>query len=218
MKFLFFSLALSLSALLVESCGSSSSGAKTFCDTTCFRDSLKFSGDHKLKPYVFISARDCRADSIAWSYEGMGINRKTGLTYLLNNTVLLNKDFVRAVIVDTSFAWVLFNDCATGRGYQLKLPFNERNSIGRKSSGINNLDPRFSVDENLVAYTDRGNIYVEEMASGKTAMMTFGKALDIDYDALHEFIDSVNITPQRIWVKVKIDDAWQELEKKITLQ
>jgi hypothetical protein len=30
----------------------SSSGAKTFCDTACLKDSVKFTGDHILKPYV----------------------------------------------------------------------------------------------------------------------------------------------------------------------
>jgi hypothetical protein len=56
------------------------------------------------------------------------------------------------------------------------------------------------------------------MATGKIAQMTFGKALDIDYDAIHEFIDSVNVTSERIWVKVKIDNDWKELEKKIVLK
>ena len=69
-----------------------------------------------------------------------------------------------------------------------------------------------------MANTDRGNIYVEDMATGKKAMMTFGQKLDVDYDAIHEHIDSVNITNSRIWVKVKIGDAWKELEKKIVLE
>jgi hypothetical protein len=55
----------------------------------------------------------------------------------------------------------------------------------------------------LVAYTDKGNIFVEDMATGKKAMMTFGRMLaDLDYDAMHEFIDSVNITPTHIWAKI----------------
>jgi hypothetical protein len=48
--------------------------------------------------------------------------------------------------------------------------------------------------------------------------MTFGKQLDIDFDVVHETIDSVNITPARIWAKVKIDDEWRVLEKNVTLQ
>jgi hypothetical protein len=218
MKQFFALLVIIAAALSFSSCGSSSSKPQTFCDTSCLNDSLKFAGTHTLKPYVYISAKDCHADSIAWSYTGMGVNRKTGFTYLLNTTVNLNKDFVRCFFKDTAWVWVLFNDCANGRGYQLKLPFNKTADIGRKSSGINNLDRKFSLSENLVANTDRGNIYVEDMATGKKAMMTFGEKLDIDYDAIHEHIDSVNITNSRIWVKVKIGDAWKELEKKIVLE
>ena len=195
----------------------SSSGVKTFCDTACLKDTLKFAGDFKLKPYVYIASKNCM-DTLIWSYEGMGINRKVGLTDFLNTRVYINKNYVRCFIKDTAYAWLLFNDCSNGRGYSLKLPFNKSASIGRKSSNINNLDPKFSLSENMTAYTDRGNIYVEDMATGKKAMMTFGKALDIDYDAIHEYIDSVNITNDRIWVKVKIDNNWKELEKKITLE
>lgn len=205
--------------LSITGCKSSSSnGPVLFCDTACLKDTIKFSGDFELKPYVYISAKDCRADSLIWSYKGMGINRKTGFTYLLNNTVTINKDYIRCVFNDTSYAWLLFNDCATGRGYQLRLPFNKTADIGRKSSGINNIDKKFSISDNLVVNTDRGNIYVEDMITGKKAMMTFGQKLDIDYDNIHEYIDSVNITNSRIWVKILVDKKWVEKEKNITLE
>jgi len=197
-------------------CKSSSPG--TFCDTTCLKDTIKFSSNYKLKPYVYISARNCMADTLLWSYNGMGVNRKAGLADFLNTIVTLNKDYIRCYIKDTAYAWLLFNNCSNGRGYSLKLPFNKTSTIGRKSSNINNLDKKFAIADNMVAYTDRGNIYVEDMKSGKKAMMTFGKALDIDYDAIHEFIDSVNVTSSRIWVKVKVDKEWKELEKNITLE
>lgn len=205
--------------LSITGCKSSSSeGPVLFCDTACLKDTIKFNGDFTLKPYVYISARDCRADSLIWSYKGMGINRKTGFTYLLNNSVSINKDYIRCVFNDTSYAWLLFNDCTTGRGYQLRLPFNKTADIGRKSSGINNIDKKFSISDNLVVNTDRGNIYVEDMITGKKAMMTFGQKLDIDYDAIHEYIDSVNITNSRIWVKILVDKKWVEKEKNITLE
>ena len=203
-------------ANLNQSCKSSS--PPTFCDTACLTDSLKYTGEHSLKPWVAITASQCGADTIAWSYEGMGAIRKIALKDLLNTEVKINRDFARAVFNDTAAVLVMFNDCGNGRGYQLKLPFNKEDNIGRKSSGINGLDPKFHVDESLVAYTDRGNVFVEEIRTGKTAMMTFGEKLDIDYDAIHEHIDSVNITPERIWVRVKIGDEWTELTKKITLE
>jgi hypothetical protein len=155
------------------------------------------------------------ADTITWSYNGMGVNKKESVAYFTGRAIHLNKDHIRCFFKDTAYAWILFNDCATGRGYQLKLPFNKTVSIGRKSSGIKNIDPKFSIAANMVAYTDRGNIFVEDMFTGKTGQMTFGKGLDIDYDVLHDYIDSVNVTPTRIWVKVKIDNKWTELEKNI---
>src|SRR5204863_9681870 len=120
----------------------------------CLKDTLKFASDFKLKPYVYIASKDCM-DTLIWSYEGMGINRKVGLTDFLNTHVYINKKYVRCFIKDTAYAWLLFNDCSNGRGYSLKLPFNKSASIGRKSSNINNLDPKFSLSENMTAYTDR---------------------------------------------------------------
>src|SRR5258705_9749958 len=207
-------------ALAVSSfgCGSKSSSGKTFCDTACLKDTVKFTGDHKLQPYVYISARNCMADTIIWSYTGMGVNKKEAVSFFTGREVKLNKDHIRCVFKDTAYVWVLFNDCATGHGYSMKLPFNKTASIGRKSKAINNIDPKFSIAANLVAYTDPGNIFVEDMLTGQTAQMTFGKDIGADHNAIHQYIDSVNITPTRIWVKVKIDNEWKELEKTITLK
>ena len=196
----------------------SSDKQSTFCDTVCLKDSLIFSGDHKLKPYVNISVKDCKPDTLTWSYSGMGTDRKTGFEYLIGTAVNINKDFIRCYIRDTAYAWLLFNDCVTGRGFQVKLPYDIKGSFALKSSGINNFDKKFSIEEKLVVNTDRGNIYVEDMSTGKKAMMTFGEKLDIDYDALHAHIDSVNITSSRIWVKVKKGEDWKVIEKNITLE
>ena len=197
----------------------SSSGPATFCDTACMKDTIKFTKDnHPLKPYVYISAKDCTADSVIWSYDGMGVNRKLALGDILGASLHLNKDFIRCIFNDTSYVWLLFNDCSNGRGYSLKIPFSKKGNISPKASAINGVDPKFSVAGGLVAYTDRGNIFIEEMTTGKKAMMTFGEDISPDYNAIHETIDSVNITPSRVWAKVKIKDAWKELEKKIALK
>lgn len=197
----------------------SSSGAATFCDTACLKDTLKFvSENHPLKPYVYISPRDCVADTLIWSYEGMGYNRKMDFPDMIGNVVRLNKHFIRCVIADTSYAWLLFNDCNNGRGYYLKIPFAKSRNIVRSARAINNLDPKFSVAEGLVAYTDQGNIFVEEMSTGKKAMMTLGEQLPFDFDVIHKTLDSVNISPSRIWIKVNLKEGWKEMEKSITLQ
>jgi hypothetical protein len=199
-------------------CKSGGDAAKTFCDTTCLKDSIKFSGDHRLAPYVYITASSCNADTITWSYRGMGVNRKIDIAGLLKTSVHINKDYIKCFIKDTAYAWLVFNDCASGRGYQVKLPFNKTDDIGRKSGGINNTDPKFAVADGLIAYTDRGNIFVEEIATGKKAQMTFGEDLGIEFDIIHEYIDSVNITPAKIWSKVKIGKEWVVKEKEITLE
>jgi hypothetical protein len=193
----------------------SSSSPKTFCDTACLQDTLRFFGNHQLMPYIFITAKDCKPESIIRGYKGMGTNLTTAFSF---GDVQVNKDFIRCLFNDTAYAYILFNDCLTGRGYQMKLPFSTTGNMSKRSSGINNLDPKFAVADDMIAYTDRGNIYVEQISSGKEAMMTFGKALEIDYDAIHEYIDSVHVTPERIWVKVKVEDKWKELEKKIVLE
>ena len=213
-------LLLAVSAILFFSCGSSGTAAKMFCDTTCQTDTIKFTEDqHKLKPYIYISASNCLPDSVIWSYSGLGSNRKYSFDDFGGHKFKLNRSYMSCFFKDTSYIWLLFNDCTNGRGYCAKIPFNKSISIFRKGSALNNFDPKFSVADGLVAYTDRGNIFVEEMATGKQAMMTFGKMIsDLDYDAMHEFMDSVNITPTRIWAKVLIDKTWTPIEKNISLQ
>ena len=193
---------------------SSSSGTgKTFCDTACLQDTLRFAGDHPLQPYVTISVKDCKPENIERGHQNLVLN--TGFGF---ENVHFNKEYIRTIIDDTSAAYILFNDCMSGRGYYIKLPFNKTGTINKRTSAINNLDKKYAVDDHMVAYIDKGNIFVEETRSGKKAMMTFGKMLDIDYDATHEYLDSVNVTPDRIWVRVKIDNKWEDLEKKITLE
>jgi hypothetical protein len=200
--------------LFVISCKSSGGGgAKLFCDTACLKDTLKFTGNDKSHPTVLIIPNNCQADSLILDGDGMAGLLKTKFDF---SSAKINKGFVRCLFKDADYAWIIFNDCITGRGYQLKVPFNKKESYSKRTSGINNIDPKFSIAENIVAATDRGNIFVEDVNTGKKAMMTFGKAIEIDYDAVHEYIDSVNITNDRIWVKVKIDEKWAELEKKIT--
>ena len=207
--------------IALYSCGGRSTNvAKTFCDTACQKDTIKFiKEDHQLRPYLYISAANCLPDSVIWSYRGLGTNRKLSFSDFGGHKFKLDKSYMSCYFNDTSYAWLLYNDCSNGRGYFAKIPFNKKFNISRKSSAINKFDPKFAVADGLVAYTDRGNIFVEDMATGKKAMMTFGKMIsDLDYDAMHEFVDSVNITPTRIWSKVLIDKEWKTVEKNIILQ
>ena len=203
---------------LILACNTSQT-AKTFCDTACQKDTIRFIDEtSKLKPYVYISAANCQPDSVIWSYAGIELNRKLSFTDLAGSRFPINKSMASCNFFDTSYAWLLFNDCSSGRGYFVKIPFDKKKSISRKGSAINHFDPKFNVADGLVAYTDKGNIFVEEMATGKKAMMTFGKITDMDYDAMHEVLDSVNITGSRIWAKVKLDREWKTIEKNIMLE
>lgn len=177
-----------------------------------------FAGQHELKPYIIISFKNCEPDTLSWSYKGMGVNRKMAFADLATSGIRLSLKSVRTVFNDTSYAWLLFNDCFYGRGFYLKIPFNKTSPIGRSGRAINNLDRKFSIDDNLAVHTDKGNLFVEDMLTGKKAMMTFGKEIDFDPDDIYSSIDSVHITPARIWARVKVDGAWKDLEKNITLQ
>lgn len=210
-----------LSAMIIAlsmGCKSGDKGPQTFCDTACLKDSIKFVGDHKLAPYVYITASSCMSDSIAWSYKGMGINKKIDIEGLIKRPAHLQPGFVKCFFKDTAFAWLIFNDCATGRGYQIKLPFNKTANIDRRSGGINSTDPKFSITDGLIANTDRGNIFVEEISTGKQAQMTFGEDIGVEFDIIHEYIDSVKITSTHIWAKIKIKDQWVIKEKDIELK
>jgi hypothetical protein len=198
---------------IILSCkNKNSSTTKTsFCDTICMKDSLKFMDNTShLKSYVYISAKNCTGDTLTWGYAGQNKN------ILFNYK--LNKDYTRCFIKDTSLALLVFNTCENGRGYFLKFSFGKKASFKKSTSAINNFDPKFAVADSLLAYTDKGNIFVEDIGSGKKAILTFGKQLDFDFDAIHETLDSVNITRNRVWAKVKMDDGWKILEKNITLE
>jgi hypothetical protein len=206
-------LVLSAAVIIFLSCNNKNSTTTkpSFCDTVCMQDSLKFiDNNNKLKPYVYVSARNCNGDTLTWGF--IGQNKNIPFEYRLN------KDYARCYIKDTSYALLVFNTCENGRGYFLKLSYAKKSSFRKSTTAINNFDPRFSVADSLLAYTDKGNLFVEDIGNDKQAFMTFGKALDFDFDAIHETLDSVNITRSHIWAKAKIDGEWKTLEKDITLQ
>jgi len=172
---------------------------------------MKFiEASHPLKPYVYISTKNCNGDTLTWGFEGQ--NKNIEFNYRLN------KEYTRCIIKDTAFALLVFNTCENGRGYFMKFSFGKKASFKKSTSAINNFDPKFIVADSLLAYTDKGNIFVEDIATGKKALATFGKQLDIDFDTIHETIDSVNISPTRIWAKVKVDDEWKVIDKNVVLQ
>lgn len=201
-----------------QSCSLFSSAPPLFCDTACIYQSIRFTGTHEDTPYVELSVANCLPDTLIWSYSGLGTKRKIGFAYLIGRTVKVNKAYINVQFKDNQYAWILFNDCVTGRGFQIKLPYDKETPFSLKSSGLNSIDPKFSVEEGLIANTDRGNLFVEDAQNGKKAMMTFGEKIDIDYDAIHDHIDTVSITRNKIWARVRIGNEWVIKEKTIVLE
>jgi hypothetical protein len=215
--FIFLALFTALMASMTfTSCGSAE---KTLCDTACNSDTLRFAAQHEANPFVAIGFKGCEADTVTWSHDLLTSKRKLVFTDLTGKDVKINKAFMRHYIKDTSYVWLLFNDCITSQGFMVKLPFNKTSNISRKNSALNGIDPKFSVAENLVVYTDKGNIFIEDMSTGQQATMTFGKKVEsMEYAKIHESIDSLKVTANHAWIKIKIDNEWQVIEKDITLK
>ena len=73
------------------------------------------------------------------------------------------------------------------------------------------------VPEDLRAYADYSTIYVADINTGKEQSMTFKEEYKIDFNNIHEVIDSVNITRDRIFVQLIKNGEKLTLEKKISL-
>ena len=136
---------------------------------------------------------------------------------ILGNPVRVNKNALSVYIKDTSFAVVTFNDCVTGRGYMLKLPFNKKENISKRSSALNSFDKKFVLPDDLRAYADYSTIYVMDVTTGKEERMTFKEEYDINFNDVHKTIDSINISRNRIFVLLKKNGQDVPLEKQINL-
>lgn len=205
-------------AFWATSCGGDNNGTTgaTFCDTACKTDSLHFKGDHQLNPMVDIGLSACKADTLMWTHDLAG-SKLMDLGEDLGQDVHLNPSAMHAYFKDTSYAWLQFNDCKTGRGYLLKLPFSKSTERRKITGAFTKFDPKFSIEDGLLAYTDRGSVFVENMETGQSAVMPFDKQYDIDFNELHKMVDSVKLTKDRIFVQMIRDGEKKQYEKKISL-
>jgi hypothetical protein len=213
-----FSLSFISVLFAMTSCGdnSASPSGQTFCDTACNSDSLNFKGDHELNPIIDIGIANCKADTMVWTHD-LAATKALPLSSDLGQDVYLNKSAIDVYFKDTSYAWMQFNDCKTGRGYLIKLPFSKSLERRKITGAFTKFDPKFSIDPQLVAYTDRGTVFVENMETGEQASMPFDAMYDIDFNNLHEMVDSVKITKDRIWVQMIREGAKKPYEKQINL-
>ena len=213
-SFSLFAFCLALFSL--ASCSNSSDTAQTFCDTACNTDSLHFKGDHKLNPMVSIGLNACKADTLIWTHDLAG-SKLLSLRDDLGQDVYLNKSAIDCFFKDTSYAWLQFNDCKTGRGFLLKLPFSKSEERRKITAALTKFDPKFSIDKDLIVYTDRGSVFVENLETGKQATLSFDKSYKIDFNKLHEMVDSINVTKERIFVQMIREGNKVPYEKKVSL-
>jgi hypothetical protein len=148
----------------------------------------------------------------------MGTSRSMPVYDITEQDVRLHASAIKCEIRDTSHAWLSFNDCITGRGFLCKFPFNKSRNISKYRGAINSFDQKFTIDPDLRAYTDRGSIYVINIQNDKEAVMTFKEEYNIDFNKIHEVLDSVNITKSRVYVKLKKNGTDVPIEKAVNLQ
>ncbi len=188
------------------SCNNSSTGT-TFCDTTCTSNEITFNGDDYFKQELTLKLNKCAGDSITWTHGKTFSRTQIYLPEFLKqggemNHIKMNKNAISCAFQDTTMIWLSFNDCKTGRGYLLKLPYEGRAKMQKITGALTDFDPKFSIDPDLRAYTDRGNLYVANVKTGKEESMTFQKEYDIDFNEIHKSVDTVNVTKQKMYIKL----------------
>lgn len=214
MRILLFTGCIIMLSWLTSSCGGNK--GQSFCDTACITDSFNFIHPHPDTPFVKMSMRNCQPDTIYWSHNRLPTVRKQTFDQLVGKKVRLNKEYLDIYFRDTSYAWLRFNDCLTGRGFLVKLPYSKSDKWSIYTSALNDFDPKYHVEEGMIAYYDETFIYAQELATGKIDRMLMNNTkLDIDHDNPHGTFDSIHISRNRIWANIMINSKWVAKEKKI---
>ena len=205
-----------------SSCSSKSSGPATYCDTTCLNDTLKFEQKIPDNLRVFITARNCKADSIQWTNALLDNWLKLDFAEVVSPDVRVNKDNIAIHFVNTEYAWLEMRDCISGRGYMSKLPFDPKATRKRITSGLTRFDKKNVVEDGLIAYFDRVFVYALNIKTGEELKMKIAgqTAIEFDYDHFRDMLDSVNITTKRIYARVKKtpESEWENVEKAISFK
>ncbi len=214
----FFSIAFFVLTLVIVSCNSEKKEAakQPFCnDTSCLTEPLVVKSETAGKPFIRISFKDCKIDSIHTEKGGMGVIKDIIFAEFIPNEIRPSKEAMKIDIIDGKYAWLRFNDCATGRGYAAKLNFDKGINSQKLTTAINNFDPKYKVEDGLVAYYDNTFIYVQNMATEKVAkqLLTDVGVRNHDVNDPHSLIDSVNITKQNLYAKILFEGKTIEHKK-----
>ena len=98
------------------------------------------------------------------------------------------------------------------------MPYTSGKSSIKTTAALNSIDKKFSVDPDLRAFTDRGNIFVVNVTNGKQAQMTFKENYaDMDFNDIHKTLDSINVTKTKIYVKLLKESKEVPIEKEVSL-
>ncbi|MGJ7032226.1 hypothetical protein [Niabella hirudinis] len=201
-------------AVLLASCGGSSEGttetaSSSFCtDSACIKEPLRLGSPTPDKPSVTVSFKDCQIDSILFD-NGKAGNAKIGFTeFFQGRKIKPGKALFGYEFAEGQAAWLKFNDCGTGRGYLIKVPVGKGISPMKYFSAVNSFDPKFKVAEGLVSYYDNTFLYVQDVQTGKEAktLLTDTGVKGVDHDNVHSFIDSVNISKDHLYAKIRYED------------
>ena len=166
---------------------------------------------------VSIGLNACKADTLMWTHD-LTNSRLLSLRDDIGPDVFLNKSAIDCYIKDTSYAWLQFNDCKTGRGFLYKLPFSKGGDLLKIKGALNKFDPKFSIDPDLVVYTDRGSVFVDNIKTSQKATLSFDKEYkNLNFNKLHETVDSIHVTKDRIFVQMLRDGEKVPYEKKVSL-
>jgi len=179
--------------------------AKTFCkDSSCISEPIRVTSDAPGKPFVSVSFKDCKIDTIHWEKGGMGVIKDIIFAEFIPNDIRPTKDAFNIEIIEGKHAWIRFNDCPTARGYALKLAFDKSGTTQKITTAINSFDPKYKVADGLVAYYDNTFIYVQDMATDKVAkqLLTDVGVRKHDVNDPHSLIDTVSITKEKMYAKI----------------
>lgn len=210
--------------MVLVSCQSAekeTAASEPFCkDTACLSETLRYDSPAPGKPFVTISFKNCKIDNIHWEKGGKGVIKDILFSEYIPNDVKPSKEALSCTIVDGKYAWIRFNDCATGRGYVIRLPFDSDGTTSKFTSALNNFDPKFKISDDLVAYYDNTFIYVQDTKTGDIAqqLLTDTGVKSINYNDVHSLIEEVNITKDSIYAKLKVDNKIIEHHKPLTFE
>ena len=202
-----FNIAFTFLALALIGCGGgekTETASNTFCkDSSCMAEPVTVTSDATGKPFINVSFKDCKIDSIRYG-KAKGAAGTIIFADYIQNEIKPTKDAFKVDIIDGKNGWIRFNDCVTARGYAIKIGFDDKGSIQKLTTAINNFDPKYKVADGLVAYYDNTFIYVQDMATDKKAqqLLTDVGVRNHDVNDPHSLIDSVNITKEKIYAKI----------------